>query len=38
LKVSYHAGQVFPDYQWDLLLLEAGFLGWLPARVSAARR
>jgi hypothetical protein len=34
----YHAGQVFPDYQWDLLLLEAGFLGWLPARVSAARR
>lgn len=25
----YHAGQVFMEYQWDLLLLEAGFLGWL---------
>ncbi len=25
----YHAGQLFLDYQWDLLLLEAGFLGWL---------
>lgn len=25
----FHAGQVFTNYQWDLLLLEAGFLGWL---------
>ncbi|HET9701301.1 MAG TPA: lipase maturation factor family protein [Burkholderiales bacterium] len=25
----FHAGQLFMNYQWDLLLLEAGFLGWL---------
>ena len=25
----YHAGQIFMNYQWDLLLLESGFLGWL---------
>jgi len=25
----YHAGQIFTNYQWDLLLLESGFLGWL---------
>jgi len=25
----FHAGQIFLNYQWDLLLLEAGFLAWL---------
>ncbi len=25
----YHVGQVFLAYQWDLLLLETGFLAWL---------
>jgi len=25
----FHAGQIFMNYQWDLLLLEAGFLAWL---------
>jgi lipase maturation factor len=25
----YHAGQLFMDYQWDLMLLESGFLGRL---------
>lgn len=25
----FHSGQLFTYYQWDLLLLEAGFLGWL---------
>jgi predicted DCC family thiol-disulfide oxidoreductase YuxK len=25
----YHVGQVFLEYQWDLLLLETGFLAWL---------
>lgn len=27
----FHAGQIFTQYQWDILLLEAGFLAlWLP--------
>ncbi|MBL8541895.1 MAG: lipase maturation factor family protein, partial [Betaproteobacteria bacterium] len=25
----YHVGQVFLQYQWDLLLIETGFLAWL---------